>query len=60
MNSNAQRVRMIERSLDRLTFALANLINAGDVVLDDFAKHIRPRIDALLTTQKPRNGGGTS
>lgn len=52
MESKVQRVRVIERSIDRLTLALSNLLAAGDVVLDNSAEHIRPRIDALLTTTK--------
>lgn len=53
MESKIQNVRVIERSIDRLTLAVSNLLAAGDIVLDDFAEHARQRVVALLGTPNP-------
>ena len=50
-------VKTIESCIEPLASILADLIDAGDVDLDDFAEHLRPCIKALLTIGKSQKGG---
>ena len=58
MDSKAPLVRAIESCVKLLASILGDLIDAGDVVLDDFAEHLRSCIKALLEiTEDPDKGG---
>lgn len=55
-------LRAIERAIDVIALVLTRLVDAGAVTPDDFPKHVRPRVEALLQAIKRETNpeGGTS
>ena len=55
MTSKTERVRLLERALDRVIYEVLSSIQDGDINLNDFAPHARTRVHALLiSTTKPQ------
>ena len=54
-------LRAIERAIDVIALVLTRLIDAGAITPDDFPKHVRPRVTALLEVlqREPNPDGGT-